>query len=129
MSFLPFVRLADAFVTYDKLQRLSQRLEQLAASPEIAFYGSTIANQVSEVHTVLCKLVSALKETNQGLDTFNALQPDPRIPGPFLDEVKALEVATDTLRRQLSVICDDVKSSSLPVLLESKIYFLLIVFR
>lgn len=111
-------RLADAFVNYGKLHRLSQRLSLLAACPKIAFYGPTLTNQVSEAHEVLCKLTSALRETNHSLETFNALQPTPRIADAFLEQARALELSTDALCVQLKHICDLVNSSSLPILLE-----------
>ncbi|KAJ6531011.1 hypothetical protein B0H10DRAFT_2171534 [Mycena sp. CBHHK59/15] len=113
-------RLADALASYSKLQRLSKRFNSLSASPKIAFYGRALANQVSNLHAILCKLTNALKETNQGLETFNALQPNPRIPDLFLEQVRALEHSTDALRVQLSVICGHVDSSTLPILLEDE---------
>ncbi|KAJ7673557.1 hypothetical protein B0H17DRAFT_1208374 [Mycena rosella] len=113
-------RLADAFVSYDKLHRLSQRLNLLAASPKIAFYGTALTNQVHQAHAILCKLASALKETNQGLDTFNALNPTPRIPDSFLEQVRTLELSTDALCVQITQIRDNVDSSSLPILLEDE---------
>ncbi|KAJ6585296.1 midasin nuclear AAA ATPase [Mycena capillaripes] len=113
-------RLADAFSDYAKLYRLSQRLNVLAASPRIAFYGRVMTNQVQTAHDILCKLISALKETNEGLAIFNALQPTPRIADSFLEQVKALELSTQGLYVQIKGILDVVDSSSLPILLEDE---------
>ncbi|KAJ7029287.1 midasin nuclear AAA ATPase [Mycena alexandri] len=101
--------LADAFADYDKLQQLSQRLNRLAAGSQgIAFYGELMTHQLS----------SALKETNDGLDTFNALNPSPAVSGALLEEAKALELSTHALCDQIKRIYDSLNSSSLPILLE-----------
>ncbi|KAJ7451619.1 midasin nuclear AAA ATPase [Mycena latifolia] len=113
-------RLADAFVNYSKVQRLSQRLNGLAATPKIAFYGTTMTNRIRHAHGILCKLASALKETNQALDTFNALHPTPRITDSFLQQVQALELSTIDVCVQIKHICDYVNCSSLPILLEDE---------
>ncbi|KAJ6530392.1 midasin nuclear AAA ATPase [Mycena vulgaris] len=113
-------RLADAFFNYGKLHRLSQRLTRLAAYPKIAFYGPTVSIQVHQAREILCKLASALKETNQGLETFNTLQPTPRIAESLLEQLRSLEVSTDDLRVRIKQTCDHVDSSSLPILLEDE---------
>ncbi|KAJ7132921.1 midasin nuclear AAA ATPase [Mycena filopes] len=113
-------RLADAFVDHDKLQRLSQRLNMLAASEGIAFYGHPMTNQIRQTHNILCKLSNALKETNDGLDTFNTLNPTPPVAPVLLTEVRALELSTQTLREQIKCILDSLDSSALPILLEDE---------
>ncbi|KAJ7086033.1 midasin nuclear AAA ATPase [Mycena belliarum] len=113
-------RLADAFVNYNKLQRLSRRLNVLVASPKIAFYGTTMTNQLQQVHIILCKLLSALKETNTALNTFNDLNPTPRIENPLLEEVRTLESSTEILCFEIKRICDNADCSSLPILLEDE---------
>ncbi|KAJ7733786.1 hypothetical protein DFH07DRAFT_967924 [Mycena maculata] len=80
----------------------------------------TFIQQVSHAHEILCKLGSALKEFNQGLDTFNALEPSPRVLDSLLEQARALEILTDTLCVQVKSICNQVDSSSLPVLLEDE---------
>ncbi|KAJ7156010.1 midasin nuclear AAA ATPase [Mycena crocata] len=113
-------RLADAFANHSKLNRLSQRLNVLATSPRISLYGAAMATQVRQAHNILCELSSALKETNQGLDTFNALQPIPLIADSLLEQVRALEHSTDSLCVEIKEICEHLNSSSLPVLLEDE---------
>ncbi|KAJ7717676.1 midasin nuclear AAA ATPase [Mycena metata] len=113
-------RLADAFANYDKLRQLSHRLSLLAGSQGIAFYGQSMTHQVGQIHDILCKLSSALKETNDGLDTFNALNPTPLVAGALLEEAKALELSTRALCAQIKGIHDSLNSSSLPILLEDE---------
>ncbi|KAF8139191.1 hypothetical protein K438DRAFT_1996249 [Mycena galopus ATCC 62051] len=113
-------QLADAFDDYFRLLQLSERLHALAASGEIAFYGRTTIIQVQGAHDTLCRLASALKETSEGLVTFNALQPSPRIPDSLLEQVNATEFATQSLCVQMKLIQDGVNSSSLPILLEEE---------
>ncbi|KAJ7195537.1 hypothetical protein GGX14DRAFT_205604 [Mycena pura] len=113
-------RLADTSVNYDKLDRLSQRLRHLAEFPQIAFYGRHMADQLYQMSHVLWKLTSALKETIEGLDTFNALQPSPRIPDSLLEEARAWEVSTHTLCAQVQHVCECVGLSSVPILLDNE---------
>jgi hypothetical protein len=85
-----------------------------------------MTTQVQRVHHILCKLVSALKETTEGLAIFNALQPTPRIADSLLEQVKALELSTQALYVQMKCIYDSVNSSSFPILLEGRylVFFL-----
>ncbi|KAJ7625290.1 midasin nuclear AAA ATPase [Mycena polygramma] len=100
-------RLADVFSEYGKLRRLSQRLHVLAAAPAIAFYGRTVTNQVQRAHDILCRLSSALNETNEALATFNALEPTPRVTYSLLEQAHELELTTQKLRDQMKHILDD----------------------
>ncbi|KAJ6508404.1 hypothetical protein C8R45DRAFT_967302, partial [Mycena sanguinolenta] len=90
-------RLADAFDEYTRLQHLSRRLHCLVASGDITFYGKSMTTQVQKMHDTLCRLSSALKEISEGLVTFNALQPTPRIPDSLLEQVTATELSTKSL--------------------------------
>ncbi|KAF7348332.1 Midasin [Mycena sanguinolenta] len=113
-------RLADAFVEYTRLQDLSGRMRCLAASGDIAFYGKSMTTQVQQTHDTLCRLSSALKETSEGLVTFNALQPTPRIPDSLLEQVAATELSTQSLCAHIKRIRNEVNLSSLPILLEDE---------
>ncbi|KAJ7264443.1 hypothetical protein B0H12DRAFT_1209400, partial [Mycena haematopus] len=113
-------RLADAFAHYARLQGLSERLHTLAASGDIAFYGRSMTIQVQQVHDTLCRLSSALKETSEGLVTFDALQPTPRIPDSLLEQVTATGLSTRSLCVYVKRIQNGIDSSSLPILLEDE---------
>ncbi|KAK7048623.1 midasin [Favolaschia claudopus] len=65
-------RLADAFDVYEKLQHLTERLHRTAASGQI-------------ISATACSL-------------FDSFQPTPRVADPLFEQVRSIELSTQTLR-------------------------------
>jgi len=112
--------LAQAFISYDKLEQMSRRLKMLASASKIVLSGCKLTEHISHINDTMCRLAGALDEISHGLDTFNELHPEPVIPASFVDQSKALTASTKVLRDRLAVVFNNVKLTALSFLLESK---------
>jgi hypothetical protein len=112
--------LAQAFISYDKLEQMSRRLKMLASASKIVLSDCKLTEHISHINDTMCRLAGALDEISHGLDTFNELHPEPTIPASFVDQSKALTASTKVLRDRLAVVFNNVKLTALSFLLESK---------
>lgn len=95
------------------------RLRMVFASPKLILYGSFVLEQAMNMRHLLCRLLGALQEIQDGMIVFNGLQPNTPIPASFMEESRALSASTSILQDRFSVVIQDIGLSSLPFVLES----------
>lgn len=87
------------------------------SSRKVISFGIEVLEQVSRLWDLLCRLISALKETLGEIET---LEPASALSS-VIDQTRQTFATSKSLKARLGVVLNDMKLSSPPVLLECKL--------
>ncbi|GLB38607.1 putative P-loop containing nucleoside triphosphate hydrolase protein [Lyophyllum shimeji] len=113
-------RLAIALGKFRKLEQMAKRLRMLSCDAKALLSGSNLIHHVESVNDVLCRLVKSLQEILDGMQTYNALEPEIPVSDPLMQEVRGVCQATVEQQGRLKAVVENVKLASPPMLLEKE---------
>ncbi|KAG5644766.1 hypothetical protein DXG03_007674 [Asterophora parasitica] len=113
-------RLAGALQKFAKLEQTATRLGMLSANAKQLLTGPTLIDHAQQVSNIICRLLNAIQETLDGIQTYNSLQPSTKVSDSLIQEVGTLRESTAVLQGRLATLLVNMKLTTLPILTDDE---------
>ncbi|RDB14764.1 Midasin [Hypsizygus marmoreus] len=113
-------RLTASLEKYRNLEQMTARMQMLSSCPQVLHSGFDILDHVTSIKNTLCKLSSALHELNDGVEKHKAMEPRTKVTEFLVQEIRNTETSTAVLRDRFAIILENMKLTSMPILLQSE---------
>lgn len=101
---------------YRRIDRISQRLQQICSSDENVLVGVNLRTHVVSIKDLLCKLSSGLSEVHKNAGILDQLESEGHATDNFLEKLSTVIQTTDLWRDRLTAFSNQIYISVFPAL-------------
>ena len=116
-------RLAVALDLYQRMNRISERLQQICSSDENVLVGVNLRTHVVCIKDLLCKLSSGLSEVHKNAGILDQLEPEGHVTDKFLEQLSSVIQTTNLWRDRLISLTSQIYISAFPALTKGMFFY------